>query len=131
MLYIWMLIVFSIGTCAGFVVAAMLKLNHDKCDDCPYAWMRRRDELMEMLTNRMNGSKGGLSVKSEFAAVVVGEPSKGAPEMPALGAVVKGRDMHLIIDGSRYDYNGTHDWEQFSKWFFDSLADHEKKLCEK
>jgi len=33
--------------------------------------------------------------------------------------------MYLVIDGHRYDYNGVHDWELFSRWFFDSLLDYE------
>ncbi len=40
---------------------------------------------------------------------------------------VKGREMYLVIDGNRYDYNGVHDWELFSRWFFDSLLDYEAK----
>lgn len=41
---------------------------------------------------------------------------------------VKGREFHLIIDGCRYEYNGVHDWELISRWFFDSLADYEFKM---
>ena len=53
------------------------------------------------------------------------EPVGG--EVKGTGITIKGKPFYLVIDQTKYEYNGFHDWEQLSRWFFDCLVDYQRK----